>query len=296
MNVEVESLRTLEVHWTHNTHLSTVAAVVDSSQLCELSVMAYQHLGQLFLYDMYLLTACTNSNLTRIEIYALGDLFPPADGGRFLNIFKPLLARRSLQHVAIILSGYRIDFSAHDIFVLAQAWPDLRQLNLSFNLLDYDSLPTLGYIIPRMHELCPKLEFLHVPALATALRHGPFYLPGLPDCALEHISSDVSWFEHKVLDMAWSLHAALPRLRQAGPFDSGDGWRDTNMLIHALEQEDYATVFEHVARYSRAGAYRRPPYVVSLYKIARLLTIIHHPCSASLLLILLDALHGRVAP
>ncbi|KAI0628589.1 hypothetical protein C8Q77DRAFT_1076648 [Trametes polyzona] len=271
--INVDSLQTLEVHWTHNTHLTTITDVVGSSQLRELTVMAYQHLGQLFLYDMYLLTACTASDLTRLKIYALGDTFPPAEGGQFLNIFKPLLARRSLQHVAIVLSGYRTEFSPHDLFILAQALPDLHHLNLSFTLHDYSMLPTLAYTIRRMYELCPKLEFLHVPALASALSHGPFHLPCFPDSALEYISSDVSLFEHKALDMAWSLHVALPRLQQTGPFDSGDQWRDTNTLIQALKKADYTVVFEHVARYSRAGAYRRPP--------------------ASLLLVLLDALQGR---
>lgn len=256
----MSSLEAFEVHWTSDTDLGAIASVLDLGKVRELSITAYHHLGQGFLYNMYHLLSHVPSFLTHIEVVALGDMAPSVDGGRLIDVFKPLLARRSLQKVTMILAGYRLDFSPLDLSRLGRAWPDLRHLNLSFSLLDYNTLPNMGYFLPNMYELCPRLEFLHLPALATSTGHSAaFHLPILPDCAIEHISADVAWFEHKILDVAWSLRRAFPRLRQVGPVDGNDGWRDANDLVRALQDKDYATIFEHVAKYIRAGMYRPLP-------------------------------------
>lgn len=258
--VEATHLEALEVHWTSDTDFNVVASVLDQGQLRELSVMVYRHLGQRFLYDMFLLIARAPSNLTRIEIVSLGDTTALATNARLIDNFKPLLDRHGLQYVTLVLTGYRFDFSPLDLDLLARAWPALRYLNLSFSLLDYTALPNLAYTIPTLYSLCPRLEFLHVPAVATASSHGVFRVPVLPDCAIQHVSSDVAWFEHATIDIAWSLQRALPRLQQVGGlFEDRDGWYDADALVRALKVRDYATIFEHLAKSIRAGDYGRLP-------------------------------------
>lgn len=253
-------LEALEVHWTSDTDFNTVASILDQGQVRELGVMVYHHLGPKFLRDMFFLAARTPSYLTHIEIFALGETTLPGANARLIDHFAPLLGRRSLQHVTLVLTGYHFKVCPLDFIILAHAWPDLRHLNLSFPLLDYNTLPNLGHLLSTICDLCPHLEFLHVPALATSSRNGLFHLPPLSHSALEHVSSDSAWFEHTILDIAWSMHHALPRIQHVGSlFDDRDGWSDTNAIITALKEKDYATIFEHVAKCFRAGEYHTHP-------------------------------------
>lgn len=244
-----------------DTDLNVVASILDFGQLRELAVMVYHHLGQKFLYDMYQLASRTPSNLTRIEVFSLGDTVAPlAPNTRLIDTFKPLLGRRSLQNVTLVLSGYRFNFCPLDLLIFARSWPDLRHLNLSFSLLNYATLPNLAYSLPAICQLCPRLEFLHVPALATTFATGPFHIPTFPNSVIEHISSDIALFKHSPLDIAWSLQHAFPRLKQVGaPSDDSTGWQEVSDNVRALKDEDYATIFEHIAKSIRAGAYHPLP-------------------------------------
>ncbi|KAI0628533.1 hypothetical protein C8Q77DRAFT_1067791 [Trametes polyzona] len=270
-SIEVGSLMAIELHWNPLTDLPAVYSILCAGELRELTVMVYGSPGNSFTDDLLYLAASTPPQLTRFEVYALGNASPIICAGCFADKVKPLLARRALQHIALVLTGYSLRVDPQDVDDMAHAWPDLRSLNLSFPLVPGSIFPDIRHVLTAMCMRCPRLRLLHMPALSTS-GNTRFALPTFPGNVLGLLSSDTAHFGHPVLDIAFSLYQAFPHLEQAGSCDESAGWAEVAVLVEALRQEDHPTILEHVAHCMRVSAYVGFPYVV-LILVGRVLIL-----------------------
>ncbi|KAI0630985.1 hypothetical protein C8Q77DRAFT_1074879 [Trametes polyzona] len=257
--VKAGVLTALELHWTPLTHLDTILSILCTGSLRELTIMAYGNPGNSFASDLLLVTACTPPQLTRFEVYVLGNNTSSVNVGPFSEHFKSLLSRPALQHVTLVLTGYSFGMTSVDLASMAWAWPDLRTLNLSFPLVEGCVIPDLRHVLTIICPRCPQLRLLHLPALSTSSRHSYFALPTFPNSSLDSLSLDSVYFEHCILDISFALYEAFPCLAQTGTHDQPSVWGDVHALVEALRGRNHPVILEHVASRMRAGIYEDLP-------------------------------------
>lgn len=250
----------LDIQWTEGSNARALLTDITLEHLRELAVTTSDDPSMHFLHELGFLVGQTSIHLTVVEILSVQSNWAHISSDSFLSFVGPLLCRRRLRHVTIVLTGYRFTFLPDDLAMVAKAWPDLRELSLSFELLRYDILPSLQEDIPRVVHACPVLELLHIPGIAAYPGSGTLVLPFCHTSRLRHLSSDVAILQRNLVDVAFALQDAFPELMQLGSPDSDEvQWNEVHTLLWALKNGDYDLILEHLLQYSRAGVYVELP-------------------------------------
>ncbi|OJT05608.1 hypothetical protein TRAPUB_3573 [Trametes pubescens] len=258
--LDVIHVEKLELLWTEGSDAQALLEEITLENLRELAVTTAEDPSVQFLHELGFLAEKTSINLTVIDILSVQSRWVQISNTNFLSFLNPLLCRRHLRHVTIVLTGYRFTFLPDDLEAVAKAWPELRELSLSFELLRYDILPNLQDDIPRIVHTCPLLELLHIPGIAAYPGSGTLALPFCHTSRLRHMSSDVAILQRNLLDIAFALQDAFPELTQLGSPDSDEvHWNEVHALLWALKNGDYELILEHLLRYLRAGVYVELP-------------------------------------
>ncbi|KAI0628279.1 hypothetical protein C8Q77DRAFT_1162285 [Trametes polyzona] len=250
--------RRLSLLWTPDSEIDAVLDHVSLGHLEELCLSWVPHYpSTLFLSDAFQFQLNTAESLIVLEISMAHRGSADIYGGQFNDFIEPLISRQRLKRVTIVLPGYSFRFSARDIGVLALAWPNLEVLNLSFTLSSYERLPNLQRIVPFLCFHCPRLEYLHLPGLATVPGEGIYAIPHFANSHLRHLSSDRLSLQHSLIDVALALGEAFPCLSSLGPHtvEEGSPWSGLHDVLTAHRTGSVDILLHHVAVGMQLGRY-----------------------------------------
>ncbi|KAI0654346.1 hypothetical protein C8Q70DRAFT_926109 [Cubamyces menziesii] len=236
----LECLEKFKLLWGLETRAIDIASAMKLDKLRHLAIHTNRRLGQQFIYDMTYLTANTSANLRTVEIVSYRCTSHCTVAGSFVESFEPLLHRHGLQEVRIELQPYNFSLTASDLAQLSSAWPLLEKLHISFKLRRGDILPTIHYALISFSRSCAKLQYLHLPGIATGilLSAEQMVFPSFPQSKLLHISSDYLQCTHSTFDVAAALYTAFPQLAQAGPRLQRplSKWGNVNMFLQMMRR------------------------------------------------------------
>ncbi|KAH9848280.1 hypothetical protein C2E23DRAFT_739951 [Lenzites betulinus] len=252
--------RRLELLWTQGSDYHDIPEYVSFQTLETLLVRSLDQATSSFIPAITQLAFATTENLTTVELFSIDHGTAPIYCGEFIRFIFPLVSRRHLHSLTVILHGYTFDLSAMDIDVIAGAWPGLEMLNISVSLLSEEKLPDLHHVLRVLCKRCPRLLYLHLPGLATPPGEGAIPIPRFPSSRLYHISSDVFAIQHNPMDLVYALQWSFPRLMELGPpASSTTPWAELQQLLHFQRCRDFASILEHTSWCLRNQTYAQLP-------------------------------------